>query len=134
MTMTSPDRRQALLVEDDHGCDFEAMVLEEFDFSVSRVRTAEEAIGHLQQRGGATGLVVADMRLAGAMDGVDLARSVSILWPQISIIVMSAHPVDRPAHLPEGTVYVPKPWQPLQLVDAASRAARADHSVHAIQF
>lgn len=126
-------RSVALIVEDDAAQrELGAVMLEEFDLSVRQVESAEDALEEL--RHGQVAVLVADVNLPGPMDGVSLARSVSVLWPAISVIVTSGDPGHRLAELPGNCVYVPKPWRPLDIVAAAERAARADHSVHAIQL
>ena len=128
-------RLGALIVEDDGGLSaLGAEMLQEFELDVAQVQTAEAAIEHLRACGGSIAVLVADVNLPGAMDGVALARSVSVLWPEISVIVTSGHPGDRLSDLPERAVFVPKPWRPLDIVAAAERAARADHTVQGIQL
>ncbi|MGA0598294.1 response regulator [Enterovirga sp. CN4-39] len=133
MTHAQEARPIALIVEDDAAQrELGAVMLEEFDLDVFRVANAEDAIERLRDSSGKVTVVVADVNLPGAMDGVSLARSVSILWPGISVIVTSGNPGQRLSDLPEGCVYVPKPWCPLDIVTAAERAARCGHSVHAL--
>jgi DNA-binding NtrC family response regulator len=135
MTFVQDPRAIALIVEDDAAqSELGAVMLEEFDLSVRQVQTAEDAIEHLRVRSGEVTVLVADVNLPGPMDGVSLAKRVSVLWPGISVIVTSGDPGDRLDELPDSCVYVPKPWLPLDIVAAAERACRADHSVHAVQL
>lgn len=128
-------RRTALIVEDDRAQSaLGALMLEEFELSVDQVQNAEDAIEHLREHGANISVLVADVNLPGSMDGVALARSVSVLWPGISVIVTSGDPKERLAALPDRCVYVPKPWRPLDIVAAAERAARADNSVRAVRL
>jgi DNA-binding NtrC family response regulator len=128
-------RAIALIVEDDIAqSQLGAEMLEEFELTVRQVQTAEDAIEHLRTRSGEITVLVADINLAGPMDGVSLARSVAVLWPGISVIVTSGDPGERLGDLPDTCVYVPKPWRPLDIVSAAERASRADHSIHAVQL
>ena len=125
----------ALIVEDDPlQSVLGAAMLEEFDLSVRQVPTAEDAIEHLRDRSGEVTVVVADVNLPGAMDGISLAQRVAVLWPGISVIVTSGDQGERLCCLPDRCVYVPKPWRALDIVSAAERAARADHSVHAVRL
>jgi len=125
----------ALMVEDDVAqSQLGAEMLEEFALTVRQVQTAEDAIEHLRTRSGEVTVLVADINLAGPMDGVSLACRVSVLWPGISVIVTSGDPGARLGDLPATCVYIPKPWRPLDIVSAAERASRADHSVHAVQL
>jgi hypothetical protein len=67
-------------------------------------------------------MVFADIRLAGAMDGVDLAHEAKQRWPQLAVVLTSGNPGDRLGDLPPGVRYMPKPWQPLDVLIAAERA------------
>ncbi len=135
MASASQLRPIALIVEDDLAqSELGAAMLEEFDLNVRQVQTAEDAIEHLRERSGEVTVLVADVNLPGPMDGMALARSVAVLWPGISVIVTSGDLGERLGDLPDGCVYVPKPWRPLDIVAAAERAARADHSVHALHL
>jgi DNA-binding NtrC family response regulator len=135
MTHVRGPRAIALIVEDDAAqSELGAVMLEEFDLCVRQVQTAEDAIEHLRDRSGEVTVVLADVNLPGPMNGMSLARHVSVLWPGISVIVTSGDPGAHLCELPEQCVYVPKPWRPLDIVAAAERAARADHSVHAVRL
>ena len=135
MTHAQDLRAIALIVEDDLAqSELGAAMLEEFDLSVRQVQNAEDAIEHLRERSGEVTVLVADVNLPGPMDGMALARSVAVLWPSISVIVTSGELGERFRDLPDGCVYVPKPWRPLDIVAAAERAARADHSVHGVHL
>jgi DNA-binding NtrC family response regulator len=124
----------ALIVEDDRGLSaLGASMLEEFDLRVEQVQTAEEAIDHLRSDAGSIAILVADIHLPGGMDGLALAHSVSVLWPSITVIVTSGE-LGRHDALPDRAVFIPKPWRALDIVAAAERAARADHSVHSIRL
>jgi DNA-binding NtrC family response regulator len=135
MARTAQAAYRALIVEDDRGQSaLGAALLEEFDLDVRQVGTAEEAIEHLTAIGGEICVLVADVNLPGPMDGVALARRVAVLWPSISLIVTSGDPGNRLSDLPDRCVYVPKPWRGLDIVAAAERAARADHSVRGLRL
>jgi hypothetical protein len=60
------------------------------------------------------------------MDGVDLARTISLKWPWIRVTVTSGAPGDRIEHLPRSAAFLPKPWRALDVLVEAERAvARA---------
>ena len=63
-----------------------------------------------------------DIRLGGMMDGVDLARAVSKLWPKVRVVLTSGAPEEYLPGIPEGAVFVPKPWRALTLLVEAERA------------
>ncbi len=135
MAQADQSRCSALIVEDDRGQSaLGAAMLAEFDLDVHQVETAEAAISHLRDRGGAVTVLLADVNLPGDMNGVALARSVSVLWPSVSLIVTSGDPPELFASLPDSCVFIPKPWRALDIVAAAERAARADHSVRSLRL
>jgi CheY-like chemotaxis protein len=67
-------------------------------------------------------MIFADVRLGGVMDGIDLAREVKMRWPRLPVILTSGHPRERVGELPAGVAYMPKPWQPLNVLIAAEQA------------
>ncbi|WP_375456397.1 response regulator [uncultured Methylobacterium sp.] len=114
--------RVALVVEDDPGVRALAeALLEESELSVVGCDSAEAALAVLQARGGEVALVFADIRLAGAMDGLQLAHAVATLWPRARLVVTSGHCVGRP-EIPPEAVFIQKPWRPFQVLVEAERA------------
>ena len=73
------------------------------------------------------GMIFADVRLPGAMDGIDLAWEVKLRWPRLPMILTSGHPCERSGELPPGITYMPKPWQPLNVLVAAVDATASTH-------
>lgn len=132
----SRDRRMvALIVEEDRiESELGAAVLTEFDLAVRQVRSAEEAILHLVEQSGNVTVLLADAGLPGAMSGLTLARRVSVLWPAISVILLSDQDGFDLGDLPARTACLRRPWRALDIVAAAERAARHDHSVRAVQL
>lgn len=117
-------RRLALVVEDEP--DVRALaeaLLEETELGVVGCDSAERALGILQECGGDVALVFADIRLAGEMDGVQLARAIATLWPKTRLVVTSGVAPERPAEIPEHAVFIPKPWRALDVLVHAERAA-----------
>jgi DNA-binding NtrC family response regulator len=72
-------------------------------------------------------MIFADVRLSGAMDGVDLAWEVKLRWPRLPVILTSGLPRELVGDLPLGVDYMPKPWQPLNLLVAAEQALAPRH-------
>jgi DNA-binding NtrC family response regulator len=64
-------------------------------------------------------MIFADVRLRGVMDGIDLVK---MRWPLLPVILTSGHPRERVGELPPGVAYMPKPWQPLNVLIAAEQA------------
>jgi CheY-like chemotaxis protein len=115
--------RLALVVEDEPEIRALAeTLLEETELEVVGCDSAETALSVLQARGGDVALVFADVRLAGRMDGLQLARAVATLWPRARLVVTSGHSLPRP-DLPPEAVFIAKPWRPLDVLVEAERAA-----------
>ncbi|WP_336485512.1 response regulator [Methylobacterium nigriterrae] len=119
--------RLALVVEDDPQVRALAeALLEETELGVVGCDSAEAALDVLQARGGEVALVFADVRLAGEMDGLQLARAVATLWPRARLVITSGRSVSRP-EVPDQAVFIPKPWRALDVLVEAERAASDPH-------
>jgi CheY-like chemotaxis protein len=121
-----PQRRTALIVEDDADLrELSAALLEESELDTIECESAEAALATMLLRGQDVAMIFADIRLPGVMDGVDLAREVKLRWPHLTVILTSGDPGERLHHLPPGVQYMPKPWQPLNVLMVAERARLA---------
>ena len=116
-------RPTVLIVEDDTELrQLTAALLEEDDLDIIECESAEAALATMLLRGQDVSMIFADLRLPGVMDGVDLAREVKMRWPHLTVVLTSGNGGDRLSHLPAGVQYMPKPWQPLNVLLAAERA------------
>ena len=123
MGQARPKRRTALIVEDDAELrSLTAALLEEEQLDTIECESAEAALAVLLIGGQDIAMIFADVRLSGVMDGIDLAREVKMRWPLLPVILTSGHPRDRVGDLPLGVAYMPKPWQPLNVLIAAEQA------------
>ena len=123
MGQARPKRRTALVVEDDAELRWlTATLLEESEFDIVECESAEAALAIMLIRGSDVTMIFADIRLPGVMDGVDLAREVKMRWPHLTVVLTSGNPGERIHHLPPGVLYMPKPWQPLNVLMVAERA------------
>ena len=116
--------RIALVVEDE--AEIRALaetVLDETELCVVACDSAEHALDVLQERGGDVALVFADIRLAGDMDGVQLANAVATLWPKTRLVVTSGVEPERSNEIPPNAVFIPKPWRANDVLAQAERAA-----------
>jgi DNA-binding NtrC family response regulator len=86
------------------------------------VRKCKVALATLLIGGREVAMIFADVRLRGVMDGIDLVREVKMRWPVLPVILTSGHPRERVDKLPPGVAYMPKPWQPLNVLIAAEQA------------
>jgi len=118
----------ALVVEDEAAVRDVAVVLfEESQMRVMSCDNAEKAFATLCQHGNDTAVLFADIRLAGLMDGVDLAYRVKRMWPHVRIILTSGY-AESCSNLPNDVVYMPKPWLALDVLMQAERASAAMHA------
>jgi CheY-like chemotaxis protein len=135
LSLATPDRQEklmgqaikpphiALVVEDDRDLrDLASTVLEETSMRVEEASSAEEALHYLKNHADAVAFAFVDVRLPCLMDGVDLARTISLKWPWIRVIVTSGDPGDRIDHLPRNAAFLPKPWRAFDVLMEAERA------------
>ena len=123
MGQAQPKRRIMLIVEDDAELRWITMtVLEQSELDIIECESAEAALAIMLLRGQDVTMIFADIRLSGVMDGIDLAHEVKMRWPHLTVILTSGNAGERLEHLPLGVDYMPKPWQPLNVLMAAERA------------
>ena len=122
MGQAKPFRATALVVEDDPmQREMIALLLEESHFDVIECESAEAAEAVLRRMAGQLALVMTDVSLAGAMDGVSLAFVARRYNPKLDVIVTSGSPLPRP--IPKGVQYWSKPWAPLDVIRLAEQTA-----------
>jgi CheY-like chemotaxis protein len=115
-------RRAVMIVEDDAELrSLTAALFEDEQVDTIECESAEAALAVLPIGGREVAMIFADVRLRGVMDGIDLAREVKMRWPLLPVILTSEHPRER-VGLPPGVAYMPKPWQPLNVLIAAEQA------------
>jgi CheY-like chemotaxis protein len=110
-----------LVVEDDV---FQRLLvvtlLEESGMDVTECESAEAAWRVLEKIGGRVSMMVTDVNLAGTIDGIELAHFARQHYPEIRVIVTSGLAMTK--SLPEGAIFMPKPWLPLDLLREADRS------------
>jgi DNA-binding NtrC family response regulator len=124
MGRSKPLRRAtALVVEDEEEQRYlSATLLEESEFDVVECESAEAAIEVIKEKGDQVALVFTDVHLAGAMDGVDLAKVLHDELPEVSVIVTSGQGGAKLSELPPGVDFVRKPWRAIDLLIKAEKA------------
>ena len=130
MAQNANSARSAIVVEDD--ADQRSLVtalLEESDFTIVECESAEAALAAMRVRGDVA-LVFSDLRLAGVMDGVELAREVKKRWPRLTMILSPERADRRVQSLPDDIVVLPKPWLALDVLKIAERARVTDDHSH----
>jgi two-component system cell cycle response regulator CpdR len=121
MEQASAFKPIALIVEDDMLQ--RAMVvtlLEENGMDVIQCESAEAAWRVLEKIGGCVSMMFTDVNLAGRIDGVELAHFAARRYPTIHVLVTSG--LAPAKSLPEGSVFMQKPWLPLDLLREAERS------------
>lgn len=115
--------RIAIIVEDEAATRTLAESLfEATDLEAIGCDSAEGALDILRERGTDVALVFADIRLAGEMDGLQLANAVATLWPRTRMVVTSGRASVKPSDLPAEVVFIPKPWRPAAVLVEAGLA------------
>lgn len=113
-----PDRisKQVLLVEDDEDVGSTiAEVLGDRGVSVLWVQDADQAKRTLEQMATKVDLVLTDLLLAGD-SGLDLAKSVRQLYPDLPVVIISGYPLDeKQLGEDKGIRFVSKPFTLSQL-------------------
>ena len=115
MGQSQPYKQIALVVEDD-ALQRESIVtlLEASEMDVISCESGEAASLVLDHVGGCVTALLTDVNLAGTMDGLELAQIAHDRFPALRIVVISANP--RVSRLPDGTQFIAKPWNPLELL------------------
>jgi DNA-binding NtrC family response regulator len=116
-------KRTVLIVEDDAELrSLTAALLEDEHLATIECESAEAALAVMLMREHDISMIFADVRLPGVMDGVDLAWEVKQRWPALPVVLTSGQPCERARELPPGVAYMPKPWQPLNVLVLAEQA------------
>lgn len=121
MGQSKPFKPMALVVEDEElQRDVVTLLLEECEMGVIQCDSAEAAMHVLKEVGPLLTMLYTDVNLAGPIDGIDLARVTRSQYPQIHVIVASGRGLSK--DLPEHTLFMKKPFLPLDLLREAERA------------
>jgi CheY-like chemotaxis protein len=99
-----------LVVEDDPDVRQVAVsTLTTLGYTVSEAANGDEALTKLRD-GGAVRLVFSDVTMPGPLTGVDLAREVRRLQPDVGVLLTTGY-VGEDVRLDEGVEILPKPYQ-----------------------
>jgi CheY-like chemotaxis protein len=118
-----PKRRTVLIVEDDPELrSLTAALLEDEQLDTIECESAEAALAVMLMGGQEVAMILADVRLSGVMDGIDLAHEVKMRWPSLPVVLTSGRPREGIGELPPGVAYISKPWPPLNMLITAQQA------------
>ncbi|MDQ3002562.1 MAG: response regulator [Fibrobacterota bacterium] len=115
--------RTVLVVEDDDGIrNLLRTLFRLAGFDVISCQDGSEALDLLQARGGNVHLMVTDINLGPAMDGIELAESLRAIHPSIKILYISGREEDVriEREVASGLAhFVMKPFTPRSLIEKA---------------
>lgn len=66
-------------------------------------------------------LVFTDVQMPGTMDGLKLSHYIRERWPPVKILLASGNAILEENSLPEGSRFLPKPYDPHSIADAMAR-------------
>ena len=115
--MRDPEKKSVsvLVVEDEHLIRMDTVSsLEAQGFIVHEAGNAAEAIRCLELHNEIR-LIFTDVQMPGSMDGIALAHYVRDRWPPVKIIVTSGYAKVCKGDLPAGTLFVEKPYYPVNI-------------------
>ncbi len=111
----------ALVVEDDISQrELVVVLLEESGMAVIPCASAKEAVRTLGKTGVNVSMIFIDVSLAGQVESLKLVQFATQHYPNIHVIVTSGLALTK--SLPEGTMFMPKPWIPLEVLREAERS------------
>ena len=115
--MGTADRSVVVIEDDHHISDLVAMYLRRDGFRVVQADDAERGLAAIGRE--APSLVIVDIGLPGALDGLDVCRQLAAASPPVPVLILSARDdeVDRVLGLELGADdYVTKPFSARELV------------------
>lgn len=114
-----------IVVEDDPTVrELAVAMLDDTILDVVACASAEEALAVLREHADSVAMLFTDIRLAGAVDGVQLACLASRSWPNVRLVVTSGGAGERVADLPRKAIYLDKPWRALDVLIQVDQAVR----------
>ncbi len=112
-----------LVVDDDPLVRMDLVdVLEGHGLRVVEAESADEAIAILDRRPDVN-VLVTDIEMPGAMDGLRLAHHVRRRWPPVKILVISGRLNIAPDDLPETAAFLRKPFVDHQVLTEIDKLA-----------
>ncbi len=112
---------RVLLVEDnDDVGEITAALLQNLGLHVTRASDATHALRVLAEHAEPFDVVLSDVSMQGAMDGLALARTLRGRWPNLPVVLISGYTAD--AIDPREFEVLPKPCTPDELLHALQRA------------
>ena len=129
--MQHSDKTTILVVEDEALIRMvSADVLADAGYRVLEAQDADEAI-EIMERADHVELLFTDIRMPGSMDGLELASFVHAHWPDVRLLVTSAHRSLSESEIPDDGRFVAKPYDLGRLVSEIRSLISAPHPLAA---
>lgn len=121
--MANETNRYALVADDDGIIRMDASaILEDAGYETLEASNVEEALAELERHGNGIQILFTDVHMPPSeRDGFELARLCAKRWQHIAIIVASGAAEPKPGDLPEGAVFIRKPFSPEVVQDHLTR-------------
>ena len=122
-SVASGGGRRVLVVEDNIEIGrFATQILEDLGYKADWVTHAHEALSRLSQRDPGFDAVFTDVVMPGGMNGVDLAREIRKLYPDLPVVLTSGYSHVLAEDGPHGFELLQKPYSAKQLSRSLSKA------------
>lgn len=119
--------RVVLLIEEEPLLNFYTAEFLQDTFVVVEAATAEDALAVLQTRTDVD-VVMASLDITGTIDGLELAKIISLRWPGMALILYSDRAPPADADLPSSSIFVKKPYTPAKIVALIERLVKDNAS------
>jgi CheY-like chemotaxis protein len=108
--MTAPNKGRVLVVDDEALVRLVAAdALRDAGYEVAEASNADEAVAMLKQEGFT--IVLTDIEMPGAMNGLDLAWAVRGLDPRLPVVLVSGRKLPHPTEMPRHARFLAKPYR-----------------------
>ena len=115
-----------LVVEDDFLLRMDAVdIVRNAGFEAIEAANADQAIAIIEADPDIH-IVFTDVQMPGTMDGLRLARFIRDRWPPIKIVATSGRLRVAEEDLPKGSIFVPKPYTPEQIIQTFRQLTESD--------
>ena len=110
-----------LIVEDDVlANEHLEFILQQAGYEVVSATSADEAAALLEDREDVR-VIVTDINLPGAMNGLRLAAAVKARRPAINIVIVTGYSAPKADELPPGSLFISKPYSAQKMIEAVRR-------------
>jgi CheY-like chemotaxis protein len=126
MSIAVPRPPVVLVVEDDFLLRMDAVdIVRNAGFEAIEAANADQAIAIIEADPDIH-IVFTDVQMPGTMDGLRLARFIRDRWPPVKIVATSGRLRVAEEDLPKGSIFVPKPYTPEQIIQTFRQLTESD--------